>query len=103
MITPLVFATVAEFPWTASATNGAAAGAHQTTSRKPGDSAESWLETSVTGLEQITFQWKASCEKDDTGECEWDHLAFRVDGVDRLRLDGRTKWTTTTWARIAAG
>ena len=88
----LVFATGADCPWTAIATNGAADGAHQATSGTPADSAESWLETSVTGPGRITFQWKSSCEKDDTGECEWDHLAFRVDGDDLVRLDGRTRW-----------
>lgn len=88
----LVFATGAECPWTAFATNGAADGAHQATSGTPDDSAESWLETSVTGPGQITFLWKSSCEKDDTGDCEWDHLAFRLDGEDLVRLDGRTKW-----------
>ena len=98
----LVFVTGAECPWTAFATNGAADGAHQATSGTPADSAESWLETAVTGPGRITFQWKASCEKDDTGECEWDHLAFRVDGADRLRLDGRTKWTEVSLA-IAGG
>lgn len=98
----LVFATGANYPWTAVATNGAADGAHQATSGTPDDSAESWLETSVTGPGRITFQWKASCEKDDTGECEWDHLAFRVDGADRLRLDGKTKWTEVSLA-IAGG
>ncbi len=98
----LVFATGAECPWTAFATNGAADGAHQATSGTPDDSAESWLETAVTGPGRITFQWKASCEKDDTGECEWDHLAFRVDGADLLRLDGRTKWTEVSLA-IAGG
>ena len=88
----LVFVTGAECPWTAIVTNGAADGTHQATSGTPVDSAESWLETSVTGPGRITFQWKASCEKDDTGECEWDHLAFSVDGDDLARLDGRTRW-----------
>ena len=88
----LVFATGADCPWTAIVTNGAADGTHQATSGTPVDSAESWLETSVTGPGQITFQWKSSCEKDDTGECEWDHLAFRVDGEDLARLDGQTRW-----------
>ena len=89
----LTFTTGDGCPWTAVATNGASDGTHQATSGTPSDSAESWLETSVVGPGRLTFMWKASCERDDTGECEWDHLAFRVDGVDKLRLDGLTKWT----------
>jgi hypothetical protein len=62
-----------------------------------GDLNVSWLETTVTGLGTITFQWKAS------SELNGDWLTFSVDGVEQPgRISGETDWQTLTFS-ISSG
>jgi len=94
----LAFATGADCPWAAELSADAADAAHDARSGAPGDNGESWIETTVEGPGQIDFQWRASCERDDSGERDWDHLVFEIDGVEKARLDGRTKWERASFA-----
>ncbi len=99
----LVFTTSAGCPWTAESTAAAADGVHDANSGTPDDEAESWLETTVSGAGRITFQWRVSCEQDDSGERDWDHLVFLVDGVEKARIDGETGWTEAAFDVSGAG
>ena len=94
----LVFTTGDDDSWAPEATEDSADGVHRATSASPGDNGESWLQTTVEGPGQLDFRWRASCERDDSGDRDWDHLEFLVDGVEKARLDGRTKWERTTFA-----
>ena len=93
----LVFTTGDDDSWAPEATEDSADGVHRATSASPGDNGESWIETTVAG------QWRASCERDDSGDRDWDHLEFLVDGVEKARLDGRTKWERATFAVTGDG
>ena len=55
-----------------------------------------WMETTVTGAGTLTFWWKVDCDHDPEGFCDWDHLAYFVDGVEQARIDGETEWTLCT-------
>ena len=94
----LAFATGDGSPWVAELSEDAADAVHDARSGAPGDNGESWIETSVEGPGQIDFRWRASCERDDSGERDWDHLAFEIDGEEKARLDGRTKWERLSFA-----
>lgn len=50
------------------------------------------LYTSFEGQGTLTFRWKVSCETDWTGHCDWDYLAFLVDGHLVRRIEGQTDW-----------
>lgn len=99
----LVFTTGAGCPWTAEMAATAADGVHDARSGTPDDEAESWLETTVSGAGRITFKWRVSCELDDSGERDWDHLVFLVDGVEKARIDGETGWTEASFDVVGAG
>ena len=63
-----------------------------------------WMETVVEGAGTLTFWWKVDCDKDyETGECGWDHLAYFVDGVEQMRIDGDTDWTHCTVTLVGDG
>ena len=99
----LAFATGDGSPWVAELSEDAADAVHDARSGAPGDNGESWIETSVEGPGQIDFRWRASCERDDSGECDWDHLVFEIDGEEKARLDGRTKWERLSFAITGEG
>ena len=71
--------------------------AGQTTTRHDGvdaaqsgaisDSAESWIETKVTGPGILTFWWKVSSELD------FDWLRFQMDGVFKDQTSGEKNWS----------
>ena len=56
------------------------------------DNEESMFTIPLTGPGQVSFQWKTSCEKDDTGAMNWDYASVMVDGVEISRQDGETDW-----------
>lgn len=62
-----------------------------------------WMETTVTGAGTLAFWWKVDCDDDPEGFCDWDHLAYFVDGVEQARIDGETDWTLCTVALTGAG
>ncbi len=64
-------------------------------SGKIGLNQESWLEVALTGAGQLAFDWRVSCEQDDSGDCSWDRLECVVDGVEYRRIDG----TPSGWER----
>ena len=99
----LAFATGDGSPWVAELSEDAADAVHDARSGAPGDNGESWIETSVEGPGQIDFRWRASCERDDSGERDWDHLVFEIDGEEKARLDGRTKWERLSFAIAGEG
>ena len=99
----LAFATGDGRPWVAELSEEAADAVHDARSGAPGDNGESWIETSVEGPGQIDFRWRASCERDDSGERDWDHLVFEIDGEEKARLDGRTKWERMSFAIAGEG
>ena len=99
----LVFTTGAGCPWTAEATASAADRVHDARSGTPDDNAESWLETTVSGAGRIAFKWRVSCEQDDSGERDWDHLVFLVDGDEKARLDGKTGWAEASFEIAGTG
>ena len=99
----LAFATGDGSPWVAELSEDAADAVHDARSGAPGDNGESWIQTSVEGPGQIDFRWRASCERDDSGERDWDHLVFEIDGEEKARLDGRTKWERLSFAIAGEG
>ena len=68
-----------------------------------GANSETWMGTTVSGAGTFSFAWKVDCERDDSGEATWDHLAVAVDGTERERIDGTTEWATMTLALEGAG
>lgn len=66
------------------------------------DKQVSTLETKVTGPGTVSFQWKTSCEEDETYH-EWDHAEFLVDGAEVARLDGISGWKTVSVRVDGAG
>ncbi len=99
----LAFSTGDGSPWVAELSEDAADAVHDARSGAPGDNGESWIETTVEGPGQIDFRWRASCERDDSGERDWDHLVFEIDGEEKARLDGRTKWERLSFAIAGEG
>ena len=55
------------------------------------------LYTYVEGQGTLTFRWKVSCERDLTGHCDWDYLAFIADGQVIKRIEGQTDWAEVTY------
>lgn len=55
------------------------------------------LYTYVEGQGTLTFKWKVSCEKDLTGHCDWDYLAFIADGQVVKRIEGQTEWAEVSY------
>lgn len=51
---------------------------------------DTWLETTVTGAGVFAFNWRTECERDDSGNCEWDRLAVFTNCVEAARIDGTT-------------
>ena len=54
------------------------------------------LYTHFEGQGTLTFQWKVSCEKDITGNCDWDYLVFIADGKVIKKIEGQTDWAQIT-------
>ena len=55
----------------------------------------------LEGQGVLTFKWKVSCERDLTGNCDWDYLAFLVgngDGDNTVveKIEGQTGWRQVT-------
>ena len=61
-----------------------------------GAESETWLDTMVDGAGTLTFRWRVDCEKDDGGGATWDRLAVFTNGVEAIRIDGKTGWQTVT-------
>ena len=99
----LAFETGTDCPWVAELSADAADATHDARSGTPADNGESWIETTVEGPGQIDFQWRVSCELDDSGARDWDHLVFLVDNEERARLDGKTKWERASFAVLGTG
>ncbi len=55
------------------------------------DGEASGFQTTVSGCGKLSFWWKASCE-DDPDYDDWDYAVFKVDGVEKARIDGITDW-----------
>ena len=53
-----------------------------------GLSQKSWLQVDVSGKGLLSFDWRVSCEGDDSGDCSWDRLVCQVDGIECFRIDG---------------
>ena len=47
-----------------------------------------WLETIVEGSGTFAFDWRADCERDDSGAAQWDRLAVFTNDVEVARIDG---------------
>jgi len=60
------------------------------------DWCSTWLEAIVVGSGTLSFWINVSCEKDDSGECTWDHASWFCDDVELGRLDGETGWLRKT-------
>lgn len=54
-------------------------------------SQESWMETTVTGPEYLSFWWKVS------SEANYDHLSFYIDGVLQNAISGDVNWQQKTY------
>lgn len=83
--------TDAEGGWTVDV-DTADAGGSSARSGAPAADGRSTMATSVSGSGTLRFRWKASCEDDPDDTWNWDHLAFRADGVNTAYLDGETDW-----------
>ncbi len=55
-----------------------------------GDSASSWMQTTVSGAGTLSFWWKVSSEND------WDFLTLYVDGASVDEISGQTSWIRVT-------
>ena len=62
------------------------------------DDGEARFTIPLTGPGQLSFMWKTSCEKDDTGAMSWDYASVTLDGVEISRLDGETDWLPVSFA-----
>jgi len=62
------------------------------------DNGESLFTIPLTGPGQVSFQWKTSCEKDDTGAMNWYYASIMLDGVEIARQDGETDWMQVSFA-----
>jgi formylglycine-generating enzyme required for sulfatase activity len=76
-------------------------GTHSACSRSPGtaprgENVSTWMETCVKGVGTLSFWWKVSCEKDDSGRMEYDRLMLFTNGVEVARVDGETEWRRVT-------
>ncbi|MBQ3097438.1 MAG: chitobiase/beta-hexosaminidase C-terminal domain-containing protein [Kiritimatiellae bacterium] len=54
------------------------------------------LYTYVEGQGTLTFRWKVSCERDLTGNCDWDYLAFIANGQVIRKIEGNQDWVEVT-------
>ena len=61
------------------------------------------LYTYVEGSGVLTFRWKVSCERDVTGNCDWDYLAFVADGQVVSKIEGETAWAEVTYRFTGTG
>lgn len=61
------------------------------------------LYTYVEGQGTLSFKWKVSCERDLTGHCDWDYLAFIADGQVIRRIEGDVDWTEVTYTFTGNG
>jgi hypothetical protein len=61
------------------------------------DGGEARFTIPLTGPGQVSFMWKTSCEKDDTGMMNWDYASVTIDGVEISRLDGETDWVPVSF------
>lgn len=57
----------------------------------------------VEGQGELTFRWKVSCERDRTGNTDWDYLAFIADGQVVRRIEGNTDWAEVTYRFTGSG
>ena len=57
----------------------------------------------VEGQGTLTFKWKVSCERDLTGHCDWDYLAFIADGKVVKRIEGDVDWAEVRHTFTASG
>ena len=57
-----------------------------------GDSTYTWIKTTVTGPNTLSFWWKVSSEQDH------DYLRFMVDAVDQVKISGEVGWQQITYS-----
>ena len=61
------------------------------------------LYTYVEGQGTLTFKWKVSCERDLTGHCDWDYLAFIADGTVVKKIEGDVDWVEVSHTFTGSG
>ena len=57
----------------------------------------------MPGAGTVSFRWRVDCEWDDSGDATWDHVAFSVDGVEVVRMDGDSGWRNVSHDIAGAG
>lgn len=87
----LSFLTGGDAAWTPVRSEAAHDRAHYAKSGAIDDNKVSWVETTVTGPGSLTFWWRVSCENDPDFD-DWDHVEFLIDGTEKARIDGETRW-----------
>ena len=98
----LTFATGGDADWTPIGDVTAASGL-SAQSGTIGDEAETWMQTSVSGVGTFSFQWKVDCEWDDSGDATWDHVVVFTNGLEAARLDGTSGWVPVSLTFADAG
>lgn len=61
------------------------------------------ISTYFEGQGTLTFKWKVSCERDVTGQRNWDYLAFIADGAVVKRIEGQTDWAEVSYVFTGSG
>ncbi len=91
----IVVSTGGDAPWSPISSAAAMTGGKCAKSGAIADDQESWILFTVSGAGTLTFWTKVSCEEDDSGFCEFDHVSVYVDGVEDAfyRLDSEHDWT----------
>jgi len=67
-----------------------------------GDSASTFLQTTVVGPGTLSFYWKVSSEAPQSATVFYDNLAVSIDGVMKKQIGGEVDWAQETYA-IPAG
>ena len=75
-------------PW------GVEKGASALRSGAIGGNSSSGLSATIQSSGTFSFEWRASCESNDTHTA--DHAVFLIDGVEVALIDGETEWRTVS-------
>lgn len=92
----MTFVTGGDANWTPVVDASASTGISSARSGAIGAEKETWLETTVEGPGELSFNWRVDCEKSVRGDASWDRLSVFTNGVEAARIDGRTDWRLVT-------
>lgn len=92
----MTFVTGGDAVWCPVVDASASTGISSARSGAIGADKETWLETTVEGPGELSFNWRVDCEKSVRNDASWDRLSVFTNGVEAARIDGRTDWRLVT-------